>query len=50
MMTAVLVGLVVTACTVAVLLRRRDSARSSDLGGVSEAWLAEEKASGPRRQ
>ena len=35
---------------IAVLrLRRRGSAKASDLGAVSEAWLAEEKTSGGRR-
>jgi hypothetical protein len=48
MMTAALVVLGAVAFFV-VRLRRRGSTKASDLGAISEAWLAEEKTSGPRR-
>jgi hypothetical protein len=49
MMTAALVVLGIVVFFVVQRLRRRGSARLSDLGVVSEAWLAEESASGTRR-
>ena len=49
MMTAALVILGLGAVLLALALRRRGSARASDLGTVSESWLAGESAAGPRR-
>lgn len=49
MMTAGLILFGVTTAIVVFGLRRRSHAKPSDLGAVSEAWLAEESAAGPRR-
>ena len=49
MMTAAVVVFGIAAFLVGLGLRRRGSAKASDLGAVSEAWLAEESATGPRR-
>jgi hypothetical protein len=49
MMTAGLIVLGIALVILVLGLRRRGSANASDLGSVSEAWIAEEKASGPRR-
>ena len=49
MITSALVLFGVAAAIVVLRLRSRGSAKSSDLGSVSEAWLAEETAAGPRR-
>ena len=49
MMTAGLVVLGAVIFFVVQRLRRRGSARLSDLGVVSEAWLAEECSAGTRR-
>ena len=49
MMTATLTVLGIGAVLLVWGLRRRGSARASDLGSVSESWLAEESAAGPRR-
>ena len=49
MTTAALILAGIGAIALVVGLRRRGSARASDLGTVSESWLAEESAAGPRR-
>ena len=49
MITAALVVFGIVAVVTVLSLRRRGSAKASDLGAVSEAWLAEESATGPRR-
>jgi len=49
MMTAGFVVFGVALVIMVGVLRRRGSAKASDLGVVSEAWLAEESAAGPRR-
>ena len=49
MMTTALVVLGTVAFFAVVRLRRRGSAKASDLGAVSEAWLAEESSAGTRR-
>ena len=49
MMTAGLILAGLSAVVFVLQLRRRGSAKASDLGAVSETWLAEESAAGPRR-
>lgn len=49
MITAALILAGIAAVILVLALRRRGSARASDLGAVSESWLAEESAAGPRR-
>lgn len=49
MIAAALVAFGIASVIVVLGLRRRGSAKASDLGAVSETWLAEESATGPRR-
>jgi len=49
MMIAGLILVGIAAVLLVLGLRRRGSAKASDLGAVSESWLAEESAAGPRR-
>ena len=49
MITAAVIVLGIAVTSVVLRLRSRGSAKASDLGAVSEAWLAEESTSGPRR-
>ena len=49
MMTAGAVVLGIAIVVMVLGLRRRGSSKASDLGAVSEAWLAEETSAGPRR-
>ena len=48
-MTAAFVLLGVGVVIAVIWLWRRGSNKPSDLGTISETWLAEESASGPRR-
>ncbi len=49
MLTAALVVVAIVVVIAVLRLRSRGSAKASDLGAISEAWLAEEKTSGGRR-